>query len=63
MDLFLPLCDDFLETFAYLDPPFFPSTILFREPSTEAHSTHQCLQSLLVESLRETQPNFIFAVV
>jgi hypothetical protein len=62
MGLFLLLCDGFLEAFLYLGPPYFPGFILFREPSTKAQA-HQCLDSLVVESLRETQYNIIFAEI
>jgi hypothetical protein len=62
VDLFLPLGQSFLEAFLYLGPPLLPSFILFREPSTKAQA-HQCLDSLVVESLRETQYNIIFAAI
>ncbi len=59
VDLCLPLGDGTLETFLYLGLPFFPSFILFRKPSTQSQ-VHQCLQSLVIEGLGETQHNTIF---
>ena len=62
-DLCLPLGESILESFRYLGPPFFPSFILFRKPSTKAHTMHQGRQGLVVEGFRETQHNIIFAGV
>ena len=60
--LFLPLGEDFLESFFYLSPPLFPGFILFWEASTKAQA-HQCLDSLVVKSFGEAQYNIVLAAI